>query len=149
MSDYLTRYYLLKLPRMPDGSFPFDERGQPRPGIINPSGNGYVLHHFHKGDEALELHNHPWDWCVSLILRGGYVEERATRENLTVKRHIYKPGSVNVLMKQHFHRVELLDPVNGCWTFFVYGPKSQGWGFLDRHTGQFTDWRTYIYGQAA
>lgn len=146
VSDYLTRYYLLKPPRMPDGSWPFDDHGEPRPGIIWPPGTGAVFHHFHKGDDALELHNHPWDWCVSLILRGGYIEERTTREDLTVKRRTFKPGSVNVLTKYDFHRVELLDPVRGCWTLFVYGKKSQGWGFLDRHTGKFTDWRTFIYG---
>jgi hypothetical protein len=53
---------------------------------------------------------------------------------------------VNVLTSRDFHRVDLLDPIRGCWTLFVHGKKSQGWGFLDRQTGKFTDWRKFIYG---
>ena len=32
---YLARWYLTKIPTMPDGSFPFDTLGEPRAGIQN------------------------------------------------------------------------------------------------------------------
>lgn len=76
-SPYLSRYYLLGRPRMRDGSEPTDENGTLRPGVVWETENfGIYLHKFHRGDDDLATHSHPWRWAVSLILAGGYREER-------------------------------------------------------------------------
>lgn len=43
-----------------------------------PGKNGAIfLHHFHSSDKADgDLHNHPWKWAQSLILKGGYYEKK-------------------------------------------------------------------------
>lgn len=102
------------------------------------------LHQFHRGDYAGELHNHPWRWALSLLLIGGYREERRVGGDVQV--WTYPPLSVNALSAGTFHRVDLLD--GECWSLFITGPKTQSWGFWDRITGAFTPWREYV-GRAA
>jgi hypothetical protein len=140
----MERYYPWKLPRMPDGSFPFEPDGTPRDGIIYPTGWNSFLHHIRRGDEAWELHNHPWRWWVSIVLSGGYREERLERGWAGVRIRVLRPGSINFMTDSAFHRIDVLDERRGCWTLFLHGPKSQGWGFLDRDTRQFLPWREFI-----
>lgn len=97
----------------------------------NPE-QGAFLHHFHKGDQGRDFHNHPWEWAISFILTGRYSEERLNPETGEVTRHEWKAGDVNTLTKDSFHRVDLYD--GGCWTLFIRGPRVQGWGFMDRET---------------
>ncbi|HXD98238.1 MAG TPA: hypothetical protein VN646_16940 [Candidatus Acidoferrum sp.] len=137
---YLSRFYLLGRPRMPDGSDPFDRFGAIRAGAVEGERFGVYLHRFHRGDMDRELHNHPWRWSFSLILAGGYIEER--RSGNQVNTRAVFPGSINWLSQDTFHRVELLD--GEAWSLFVAGPKVQSWGFWDRVTGAFTPWREYI-----
>ncbi len=141
---YLSRYYILGAPVAPDGA-PFDASGNPKVGIKWSDGLGIFLHRFHRGDDGDELHNHPWGWSVSIILAGGYFEER--RHGLDVHSHEYRPGSINVLRADTFHRVDLRE--SDCWSLFVAGPKVQGWGFWDRTNGMFTPWRRYIVERRA
>lgn len=158
-------------------------------------GNIY-LHHFHSSDQGDELHNHPWSWGLSLVLSGGYSEERivnpyyidvkarnerdASRVEfkrmiassgkidlkynpleidegfccsvmhertaddlppLDIVRREIKPGKLNLIKTTDFHRVDLHDEQKGAWTIFFTGPRSKDWGFLDRHTKEFKDWR--------
>lgn len=133
-------------------------------------GNIY-LHHFHASDPAGdELHNHPWEWGVSLILAGGYVEELARDvylfshqqsnddkqvfgnngvfdndqcQGLDVEQRLVIPGSLNFIKQSSFHRVDLLDEQRGAWTLFFAGPRTKDWGFLDRKTTKFTGWRSH------
>jgi hypothetical protein len=112
-------------------------------------GNIY-LHHFHSSDQGLELHNHPWKWGFSIVLSGGYVEERCTdfhhyifkpkRLNIEVRK--IKAGKFNLIKHTHYHRVDLNDETKGAWTLFFAGPRVSSWGFLDRHTCEFRDWTT-------
>ena len=139
-TPYLSRWYLSQRPTMPDGSEPFGPDGAPKDGLVLPSGWGLYLHRFHRGDDSPELHNHPWRWAVSLILAGGYVEERRKGEG--VVRHTYRPGALNLLLASTFHRVELLE--RDAWSLFLVGPKVGHWGFWDRHSGRFEPWREYI-----
>jgi len=142
-SPYLSRYYLVGAPTMPDGSWPFDALGAPREGAVWPNkALGVYLHHFHKGDDEPELHNHPWRLAVSLVLAGGYVEERREADD-TVTTRVVRPGAVNVIRSTTFHRVELLDG-REAWTLFVVGPKFTGWGFWSRTSKEFTPWREFI-----
>jgi len=128
-------------------------------------GNIY-LHHFHSSDQGDELHNHPWAWGLSFVLAGGYVEERAS-DPVTWEMQPYKspfgdsyikeigmpgspvyiekrdirPGSFNLITPKIFHRVDLRDEEAGAWSIFFTGGRTKSWGFLNRHTSEFTDFR--------
>jgi hypothetical protein len=107
-------------------------------------GNIY-LHHFHSSDQGDELHNHPWEWGLSLILAGGYSEEFRegfTQDSWWVNRREKGPGQLNLIRAGDFHRVDLHDEQKGAWSLFFAGPRTSDWGFWDRHTKEFKDWRT-------
>lgn len=128
---YLTRFYL-------NGQANLRAQGE---------GPQFFLHHFHKSDQGRELHNHPYTG-TSLILAGGYVEERMTQldndglaftEPTAVR---YMPGDTNQLTLDDFHRTDMVDPVFGCWTLFVTGERTQSWGFLNRTTLDFFPYKS-------
>lgn len=118
-SPYLTRWYLWP--------------GKPRSG---PDSNdihipfALFIHYFHRGDDDRDQHNHPWDFSVALVLAGGYHEERGDCSR------VFRPGSINVIRKEDYHRVELLKPDKGSWSFFVAGKNVGSWGFRDTETGE-------------
>jgi hypothetical protein len=90
------------------------------------------LHRFVASDPDRGFHNHPFAWCASLVLSGGY-EERIFRADGEYKRHHKRPGSFGWFGPDHLHRVVM--PAHGeceCWTLFAVGPRVCGWGFL-RH----------------
>ncbi len=122
-SPYLLRVYLLE--RENDQ----ERRRRPEP----------WLHHFFRGDEDRELHSHPFQWASSLILTGGYTEERRMPDDrvLTFER---KPGRLNFLKANTYHRVRLT--TERCWTLFLAGPRvdkprDESWGFWDHETGEY------------
>lgn len=92
------------------------------------------LHRFLDSDSDQGVHDHPWD-SKSLILSGGYTEERLIKENINgvpVERIILrdvKPLSFNKIEKDTFHRIILKDKV-APWTLFYHGPRVKSWGFL-------------------
>jgi hypothetical protein len=100
---------------------------------------GVFLHHFVGDDAPSEFHDHPWSWGLSLVLRGGYVEERRRRDDGRITRRRLRPGALNLLLPGVFHRVELCDG-REAWTLFIHGPKVRNWGFLDSLTGVFRFW---------
>lgn len=149
---YLSRYFLYPRP------CPEDLEGADR-----KSAGGAVLHHFRASDADHELHNHPWDWGLSLILTGGYREERRVHlrmhENLELPQELqkvlervrhgilsrdFRPGSINFLRANTFHRIDLLDEQAGCWTLFIHGKRVQNWGFWNRFTDWYTPWREFV-----
>lgn len=89
------------------------------------------LHRFHRSDADRTLHNHPWGRSYSLILIGGYREER--RDSV----HVRKPGSIVVIDHDTFHRVDLLH--GEAWSLFLAGPVQQSWGFWNRATDTYVD----------
>jgi hypothetical protein len=109
---------------------------------------GLVLHHIQRSDSDPELHNHPWDWAVALILVGGYREERKIPSMfpgpLSVLGLHFFPGDINIILADTFHRIELLDEQTGAWTLFLHGKRIQDWGFWDRYTGAFTHWKEFV-----
>ena len=149
LSPYLSRWYLVGRPTMPDASHPFWSDGTPKATCEDPDRLfGVFLHYFHRGDDEPELHNHPWGWSLALVLAGGYVEERrrgAPASGGSVVVRLLTPGMVNVLTGDTFHRVELTDPRRGSWSLFVAGPRTgRGWGFWNRRTGRYLPWREFI-----
>ncbi len=125
-SPYLTRWYL-----WPDGPRDVEDEGGDLPFAL-------FLHKFHRGDADREQHNHPWNLSVAIVLAGGYREERGDAV------HTHRPGSVNVIRGNDFHRVDLLNPAAGSWSLFVAGRKTRGWGFRDKETGAFIPWKDYL-----
>lgn len=113
-SDYLTRWWLGKRSVWPDS--------QGRTG-----GQGWYLHCFHRSDYARDLHSHPSRFTVCLILRGGYLEERREGLDGELFSTSNRPGKINVLFEQTFHRTELIG--NSSWSLVYMGPRSGGWGF--------------------
>lgn len=98
------------------------------------------LHRIVRSDQSTSLHNHPWRFGLSVILYGGYQEERLVNGLIEIK-SLYA-GSINILLPETFHRVDLLD--DECWTLIVKGRNIQDWGFLDCDTNEFFDWRRYF-----
>lgn len=102
------------------------------------------LHYFFRGDEDREVHNHPWRRAMSLILVGGYKEYRWISKYQRFSEHDLKPGNLNFIGKNDFHRVEL-DQAVGCWTLFfsmdrMEESNGQDWHFLDTTTGEMIPW---------
>jgi len=89
------------------------------------------LHRFVASDPDRGLHDHPWGWSASLILCGGYREAREDGM------HYHRPGAINVIRGETFHRI-LLDPHATAWTLFVHGPRVKEWGFL--RAGKYERW---------
>ena len=92
-------------------------------------GPALFLHHFVGSDPAESVHSHPWSWSASLILSGGYREERCSSPGLREVRE-YRPGDVNILRPDDRHRIDLLE--SDCWTLFLVGDYAQPWGFSPR-----------------
>lgn len=134
---YLSRFYLFGAPER--GSF--DANGDPKPEARLPRGLGLYVHRFHRSDEDRELHNHPWQWALSLVLAGGYVEERRI-EGGAIRTRVVGPGSLNYITADTFHRVDLID--EDAWTLFLVGPRVGSWGFWDRVSGAFIPWREFL-----
>jgi hypothetical protein len=107
------------------------------------------LHKFESSDEDEELHSHPWT-ATSLILSGGYLEERRATirgafpdglDVYEVVRTPFRPGQINRLHPDTFHRVRLFG--DECWTLIVVGDRVQDWGFWSPTTGEFEGWREH------
>jgi len=146
---YLSRFYLFGGPRNFKGAF--DAAGEPTVDVEwKELPFNLYLHKFHRGDDDQALHRHPWRWAVSLILAGGYSEERrvlADRSLLpphcyAVERREVRPWTLNFIRGDDFHRVDLLE--EDCWSLFLAGPRASSWSFWDRATGEETPWREYL-----
>jgi hypothetical protein len=103
---------------------------------------GLYLHKFFRGDKDRNLHNHPWRWSFSLILTGGYDEERLKGNTILTRR--MGPGRINLLAGDTFHRISLVDEGYGAWTMFCSGEKVKGWGFLVEETGEVIPQEEYL-----
>lgn len=123
-------------------------------GIEHDRIGGVFLHKMSAPDPGKDLHDHPWSW-VSIVLWGGYTEERAPTREAPVMAEIAArwpdtsgPGaeghrswlSVRSLRLDECHRITALDR-RTCWTLLVHGPRQRSWGFY-LPTG-WVDERTY------
>lgn len=86
------------------------------------------LHRFVSADGDRFLHDHPFR-ALSLVLSGGYVEERL--QALDLPRPLVCRREVrwfNCLAPSAFHRIARVRP--GTWTLFIHSPHRKAWGFL-------------------
>jgi hypothetical protein len=131
---YLTRWYL-----WPKGPRTADDR-------VTPSSPFAIfIHYFHRSDDDRACHNHPWAKSWALILKGGYIEERQVRGG--TRHRVFRPGHINVITKNDYHRVDLLDPSKGSWSLFVAGRNVGSWGFRNTPTSKHVPWREFIGGE--
>ena len=106
---YLTRYYL----------------------VGNGSGRGFevYVHNMHKVDQFRWLHNHPWNWFLSIVLSGYYVQDIFNRRtNHSKKQNI---RLVNLFRGLHrYHAIREL-PKGEAWTLVLVPPKKKAfeWGY--------------------
>ena len=137
---YLERYYYF---RRDWTQAWFKNRGWQTPAMLARI-SSVCLHHFLKGDDEEELHNHPCKKSYALILTGGYHEER--RQGNGVVSRILRPGSLNVIRDTDFHKVELLDKKRGVWTLFITLDRNpdERWGFWHPATGRYLDWKDHV-----
>lgn len=89
----------------------------PRNSVFN-----VYLHQFQRSDEDRALHDHPWTFNISIIVKGKY------REHIPRRIKKRRPFIPIFRIGRAPHRVELIDgkPV---WTIFVTGRKVREWGF--------------------
>jgi hypothetical protein len=108
-----------------------------------------IMLHRHVGpDPGRALHDHPWTFW-SLILRGGYTEERSwvmksffERKRLCGPAHTrtWRAGSLHKVGLYDAHRITRLSRVP-TWTLIFTGPIKQKWGFYPN--GQFVRHESY------
>jgi hypothetical protein len=108
---------------------------------------GMYLHYFVRGDDDPNPHNHPWLSAKSLILTGGYTEQRLNTDGGYLVQK-FLPGSWNTIHSSTYHKVELLYPELGCWTAMTTAPRikpSDGydWGFFDMDQRKHIPWKEY------
>lgn len=97
------------------------------------------IHELLRSDNDRHLHDHPWPF-VSVILRGGYWEERPLYDRAGLytgcKVRWYGPGSILFRKATDFHLLRLPSvPAKGmepqhCWTLFLTFAYQQKWGYL-------------------
>lgn len=81
-------------------------------------------------DPGIDLHDHPWKFH-SLILRGGYIEERADIRTPTETRsHAWAAGTLHSFPLTDCHRIVLLEK-KPTWTLVFRGPIRRRWGFYE------------------
>lgn len=134
-SPYLARHYVFQKDWIPKK---WQETLASLPSIF--------IHEFRRGDSDREYHNHPWYSSVSLILAGGYTEERLqiVDGEYKVVRRTFRPGMINVIRSDDFHRVALLDGKT-AWTLFIAGRRTgDSWGFLDTEEKEFIPWQEHV-----
>jgi hypothetical protein len=110
------------------------EQGEPyleRYYLVGAFGWHVYLHRFVSSDPDRGLHDHPWRRAVSLVLTGGYDEQRPSNGDFDrIRVRSVRPFQLNLLRGEDFHRVILRGGVP-AWTLFIHGPRVKGWGFME------------------
>ncbi|MCH9683739.1 MAG: hypothetical protein K0V04_20060 [Deltaproteobacteria bacterium] len=137
---YLDRYYVAGAPGALR-AFPKNTRA-----VLGWLPFTVYLHHIRQSDWDREaLHDHPWD-AVSLVLAGGYIEERLDgdrRGDFSIRARWRGAGTVARVGGELFHRIELLADTT-AWTLFIVGRKRKTWSFFVPSWPKTVAWRDYI-----
>lgn len=139
----------LRTIKAPDGG-PYLERyflGRVPDRVPWIGGTQVYLHRFLASDPDRGLHNHPWRWARSLILCGGYWEERLLVGGGQGWR-LRRPGRFVRLTGEDFHRIKLRDGRREVWSLFWHGRYVKPWGFLVYSAPVGSRW-VHVAGDAA
>lgn len=92
---------------------------------------GVFIHRMDGPDPGIDLHDHPWGFA-SVILKGGYVEKRASVRDLNGwRKHVRRPLSVRALRLDEAHTITALLE-DRSWSLVIHGPNVRLWGFYVR-----------------
>jgi hypothetical protein len=97
------------------------------------------VHRFSQPDQDRNLHNHPWEFFVSLIIKGGYSEVKSS-DSHTVWLNNYRAPSFNFVSKHEYHKIVYVKP--GTITVVFSWGKGRKWGFLSN--GRHIPWKEYL-----
>lgn len=101
--------------------------------VIGWRGYNFYLHQFFSGDGQRDLHNHPWPFSFSIILRGSYIETFLAKwfasPHAVIKTNTRIVKRFNVITGNRFHNIDQVAP--NTWTLFFVTPKTQHWGFIN------------------
>lgn len=87
------------------------------------------LHVYYREDWARALHTHPWEWSLSIVLRGEYIEERGFLFGRSgIHSRLRRVRWFNFLTRYSTHRIIAVKP--GTITLFIHGRKRSEWGFI-------------------
>lgn len=153
-NPYLMRVYLAP-EKAKVSNFLVQSLGMPA-GVTKLVDESYrpFLHFFFRGDDDREYHNHPFRDSYSLVLGpGGYIDHRWDFLAKQSYSRLVKPGRINVIRRNDFHRVELLHGF-GCWTLFFAGKRMHpkdgtDWDFYSPETEEFVPWGKWTSGRSA
>jgi hypothetical protein len=119
----------------------FNPYGKDEEGNQLPARRGWLpsirVHHIARPDDDEHEHNHPWV-ARSIILRGGYLEER--REEYRGARLRIR-GFTQPIAPTVCHRITEVSE-HGAYTLFFTWGASVGWGF--KVDGRIVPWRKYL-----
>lgn len=128
---------------------------------------GIYLHRMTAPDPGVDLHDHPWPF-VSIVLRGGYTEERAPARDAPwwaamaaawpdrARRGVemsWRAGSVHRVRADECHRIITLRRTP-TWTVCLIGRRFRSWGFYTpaasggfRHHAGYSAGRRDLYAE--
>lgn len=98
---------------------------------------GVFLHRFENVESGDLLHDHEWTF-VTIKLKGGYVEERASirrPDDSKLKRLRF----FSVCRLDECHRISAIE--KPTWTLLIHGPKRRRWGVY--RYGRWIWWKQY------
>lgn len=144
-------------PYEPDGgwaAYASHLHGYMRRWILRTPWGTLRLHNILRADDDADPHDHPFDFW-SLVVRGGYIEERYTRRATWRMGIGWKSNGARVDIEPRgfgslahrnamdMHRIGYVKA--NTWTIVITGPKRRPWGFLTEHG--WVGWRAYVNGQ--
>jgi len=116
-----------------------DNGGQPyleRYFLFSCCGLTAYLHRFVGQDGDRDLHDHPWNYSLAIVLVGRYFEERLhgfdPAFGLVIGERLIR--RFNLITGRDFHRISRTQ--KETWTLFMHGRRVKGWGFMEHvHQG--------------
>lgn len=111
---------------------------------------GIVVHHIDGPDPGLDMHDHPWSF-ITIILRGGYIEEAAhtTVLNIAAERGYGVHSTIRRWRRWSIHRMPLtvahriIHADQDTLTLMLRWRKVRTWGFYT--PAGWVSWEDYDY----
>lgn len=111
-------------------------------GLAHDRIGGVLLHKMEAPDPGVDLHDHPW-WFVSIILWGGYTEQRAPIREAPLFAKLadaYPDGCTRGVVEQRHWLSAQVMRLDEChtitdltrrtsWSIVFKGPRRRSWGF--------------------
>lgn len=101
-------------------------------------------HRLHRPDAERDPHDHPWVIAVSVILSGWYAEELYDEQGKLIDTRVLRAGDVNVITHRTLHRIAEVAPGGATTSLFLGFGRVRKWGFVDRDTGDWTEFSRYL-----